>query len=36
MLIPLVLGVFGRAAGQGGGSDRDARRAAKRDRRRYR
>jgi hypothetical protein len=36
MLIPLILGVFGRAAGHGGGSDREARRAARRDRRRYR
>jgi uncharacterized integral membrane protein len=37
MLIPLILGIFGRAAaGHGGGSDRDARRAARRDRRRYR
>jgi uncharacterized protein DUF1707 len=36
MLIPLILGLFGRAAGHGGGSDRDARRAARRDRRRYR
>jgi uncharacterized integral membrane protein len=35
-LIPLILGLFGRAASSGGGSDRDARRAAKRDRRRYR
>lgn len=32
MLIPLILGVFGRAAGHSGGSDR----AARRDRRRYR
>ena len=36
MLIPLVLGMFGRAAGQGSDSDREARRAARRDRRRYR
>jgi len=37
MLIPLILGLFGRATGHGGGgSDRDARRAARRDRRRYR
>jgi hypothetical protein len=36
MLIPLILGLFGRAAGHSGGSDRDARRAARRDRRRYR
>jgi Domain of unknown function (DUF1707) len=35
-LIPLILGLFGRAAGQGGGTDRDVRRAARRDRRRYR
>ena len=33
MLIPLVLGVFGRAAGSGGGPGREARRAARRDRR---
>jgi hypothetical protein len=36
MLIPLILGLFGRAAGHSGGSDRDARKAARRDRRRYR
>jgi hypothetical protein len=33
LLIPLVLSVFGRAAGHGGASNRDARRAARRDRR---
>jgi hypothetical protein len=32
-LIPLVLGVFGRAASSGGGPGREARRAARRDRR---
>ena len=35
-LIPLILGLFGRAAGHSGGSDRDVRKAARRDRRRYR
>jgi len=36
MMIPLILGLFGRAAGHNGGSVHDARKAARRDRRRYR